>query len=451
MLKLFFRYRRKIFRKYDIILMPLFLKDVTEIIGNVEDKSNTILLLDGFDEDPYAIMNYAERLEVICNVTELFYKVIITCRTQFFSNSASEPKYTGKIRFGIGNKGVEFVKCYISPFNEKEIDLYLRKKYNPLFERAKIKRAKSVIEKCPDLMVRPMLLSFIDNLIIDSSRQYKFVSEIYDQLVSNWIIRECTDEKYACILRRFSIEAAKHMYFHETMYITENEIDDLCAKKKLQISKMQAKSKSLLNRTADGNYKFAHRSIFEYFLAYIAFEDIEFSRVFVNRGFSGYSMAEYFLREMSYSYLTEQSLKLDHSVIKAGDFQYLQLPHIRILAPHFEGCDFEGCNLYEADLKSAYFRSVNLSYANLKDAKLELVRFHNVSLEEADLRCANLKGVEMKNVNVQGSIWLKEDVQRNVQQLKNAIFSYLIIVDNNVENRVVRVVYRNELFPDEKT
>ena len=74
----------------------------------------TILLLDGFDEDKYAVEDYVNRLIEICNETELFYKVIITCRTQFFSDSDSEPKYVGgKIKFGIGKK-VENIYCLLT-------------------------------------------------------------------------------------------------------------------------------------------------------------------------------------------------------------------------------------------------------------------------------------------------------------------------------------------------
>ena len=129
LLKLFLTYYKKLSKKYDIILIPLSLEGLLEIIRKVEDKPNSILLLDGFDEDDHAINNYSERLKTICDETELFYKVIITCRTQFFSDSKAEPKHTGKIKHG-GNKGVEFMKYYISPFNESEIDLYLKKKYH---------------------------------------------------------------------------------------------------------------------------------------------------------------------------------------------------------------------------------------------------------------------------------------------------------------------------------
>lgn len=142
LLRLFFDYYKKIYKKYDIVFIPLNSKKSIELIKNVKNKSKTVLLLDGFDEDNYAMKNYKDRLNEICNETELFKKIIMTCRTQFFPDNDSEPSYIDKIKFGTGNKTVEFVKYYISPFNDEEIDRYLKKKYNRLFEKNKIEQSK---------------------------------------------------------------------------------------------------------------------------------------------------------------------------------------------------------------------------------------------------------------------------------------------------------------------
>ena len=129
LLNLFFKYYKKIFKKNHIVFLSLTFDAAIKKIRGIKDKEKTILLLDGFDEDKYAMKDYVSRLQVICNETELFYKVIITSRTQFFPDNQSEPKKTGKLKFGIGNKSVEFTKFYISPFNDIEINLYLVSAY----------------------------------------------------------------------------------------------------------------------------------------------------------------------------------------------------------------------------------------------------------------------------------------------------------------------------------
>ena len=209
LLKLFFKYYKKILKKYDIVFVPLSLSSSIEKIREVKNKSNTILLLDGFDEDQYAMEDYNQRFKYICNETELFYKVIITCRTQFFPDCYSEPKFAdNKIKFGVGKKTIELIKYYIVPFDDKEINLYLKRKYNRIFEKDKIKRSKKLIENCPQLMVRPMLLSYLDDLLIDNTKSYVYAYEIYTELVSKWIDREAVENK---TLYLFSEKVAEHI------------------------------------------------------------------------------------------------------------------------------------------------------------------------------------------------------------------------------------------------
>ena len=441
-LKLFNKCYKKIFGKYEVFLIPFYLTNALEIIKDIKNKSETILLLDGLEEVPHVMKDYTRQLKKIFSETEQFYKVVITCRTQFFPDIDSELGYPGKILAGKGT-GRGLIKCYISPFNEQEIDRYLRKKYNSVLESDKVRRAKSVIVKCPDLMVRPMLLAFIDNLIIDSAKEFQYVFEVYEELVMNWIVRESADERYGFQLFKFSLQTAKYMFLHETAYITEKEIEKICAHKKLKFDKVQAKSKSLLSRGTDGNYKFAHRSIYEYLLARIALRDMEFCRELVSRGFSGYDLTKSFLREMSLKYLKKFSPKLDHSLIQAGDFRYLQFSDVGILAPHFVDCDFERCNFFRADLRSGHFEKTNLDYADLREANLKLVRFRNVNMREADLRGADLREAELVNVDIDGSLWLEEDIQRLEKQIKTARFEYLILEG---KNKAKKVVYRGELY-----
>lgn len=401
LLRLFFRYYKKILRKYDIVFIPLALNSAIEKIREIKNQSNTILLLDGFDEDQYAMRDYVSRLNDICNATELFYKVIMTCRTQFFPDSDSEPKYTHKIKFGVGKKIVEFKKYYLSPFNNQEIDIFLKKKYNCIFERNKIKRSKSLIENCPQLMVRPMLLSYLDDLLIDNKKRFDYAYEIYGELVAKWIEREAVENK---LLFEFSEKVAEHMYLKKTVYIDKNEIEELCRTYNIQIRNIEAKSRSLLNRNANGNYKFAHKSILEYFLAKKAFDEIKFRKTIMITGFKGYDMLEHFIGEMSDRYI-----KLEFNK-EFFDFSYLQLPNIKlsetkILYGNFERsnlCDsvFLFADLNESNFLGANLKNVNLGGANLRKADLREANLIGANLSHTDLSEANLSGLMLIQTNL---------------------------------------------------
>ena len=385
----------------------------------------TILLLDGFDEDKYAVEDYVNRLIEICNETELFYKVIITCRTQFFSDSDSEPKYVGgKIKFGIGKKSVVFRKYYISPFNDKEVDLYLKKKYNIFFERNKIKCSKKIITNSPKLMVRPMLLAYIDDLIIDKTRNYDYAYKIYSELVSKWIERESINNK---LLYVFSEKIAENMFLHRTIYIEEREIEALCKKYNIQIKTVEAKSRSLLNRNTNGKYKFAHRSILEYFIAVKAYNDFEFRQTITLNQFSGYDMAKFFLGEMCVDYL--YNILYDNQFkLNMYNFSYLQFPNVDLSNVLIKDCCFEMCNLSNAkftrtNLLNVDFEKCDLMNGNFKYSNLTNTYFIGANLRDASFRKSHLIGIKFDRVDL-SKISLREaslmDISLNKVALNDA-------------------------------
>ncbi len=191
MINLYLKYTSQFFGKdYAIKLIPLGHPDIDMELDKIPDKvkEKTILLLDAFDEDNKAIHNYKTRLEEIIKKVWRFREVLITCRTQFFPNEEEEPKETGVLRFG-GEKGEHiFRKLYISPFDDKDIKKYIHKRF-PLFHLGKRRRAWRIVQKSQHLMVRPMLLSWIDDLL-EGEQEYKYTYLIYRDLIKKWIDRE---------------------------------------------------------------------------------------------------------------------------------------------------------------------------------------------------------------------------------------------------------------------
>lgn len=109
-----------------------------------------------------------------------------------------------------------------------------------------------------------MLLAYIDDLVIDNTISYNSAYEIYKALVHKWVNREAIDNN---VLYEFSEKVAEYMYNKKIIYINEEEIEKICKNFEMQLEYIEAKTRSLLNRDVGGNYKFAHKSILEYFLA----------------------------------------------------------------------------------------------------------------------------------------------------------------------------------------
>lgn len=254
-------------KKKPIALVPLAYKNCLNIIQGIPDKGDTILLLDGLDENPNAIKNYKVFFHRLLDATEEFYKIVITCRTQFFPNRASEPNLTGNVRVGMGNKATEIIKKYLTPFSDEEVKLYLRKRYR--FKRKTQKKAYAIVQKVPALMARPVILNWMD-FLCDSSQEYDFTFLIYTTILDKWIERE----KFRVPgprLRELSLAVAEYMFINKTTSMPATIVEKIAAREGIEIEPIIAKSRSLLNRNSDGEYKFAHRSFLEYLTVYSIF------------------------------------------------------------------------------------------------------------------------------------------------------------------------------------
>ena len=60
------------------------------------------------------------------------------------------------------------------------------------------------------------------------------------------------------------------------LYISVNELEIFALKFNIKLSKVEMTSKSLLNRTSEGLYKFSHKSILEYFLSLEGYQNPKF-------------------------------------------------------------------------------------------------------------------------------------------------------------------------------
>ena len=117
-------------------------------IWKAKRKSDSVLFLDAFDEDTKAIKDHKVRLAEVVELSKDFSRILMSCRTQFFESDAEIPQETGVVRIGpvgAGNsRTYSFSKLYLSPFSEKQIDRYLRKRYP--FWRSKLRRkAKDMV------------------------------------------------------------------------------------------------------------------------------------------------------------------------------------------------------------------------------------------------------------------------------------------------------------------
>ena len=104
-------------RKIEVISLSSHLaadNKIKELLRRKKEK-NTILILDALDEDELARVDFEKRINELGQMTQNFWKVIFTARTQFFPSEEDEPQEL-KIKINGPRKGLHTVRrYYLSP------------------------------------------------------------------------------------------------------------------------------------------------------------------------------------------------------------------------------------------------------------------------------------------------------------------------------------------------
>lgn len=265
---------------FDINLINLSNENYQEKIAAIEEPKTTILLLDALDENPRAVAEYESFISSLEQSIQSFRFVVITCRTQFFPDEEHELKQS-KIRNNSRSKGFYgYTRHYISPFSDKEVEIYLRKRYGLNFKKRHL--AKRIVNQCTSFAHRPLLLSYIDVLLSDK-RKYGTTLDVYEALIDKWLERDTsrnehpkeTKNQIMSLLQRAAIK----MYNNFPVagyYLDSNTISSLSAELEITAPGDMLRGRSLLNRDARGDWKFAHKSFLEFFLAKECFENESF-------------------------------------------------------------------------------------------------------------------------------------------------------------------------------
>ncbi|MDH5887797.1 pentapeptide repeat-containing protein [Vibrio splendidus] len=396
-------------KDYECKLLKLGATTLSDI-SKIENKTKTVLLLDSLDEDTQCKQGgTSDRLTKILEATSCFYRVIITCRTQFFPETAESAFNTmGKISFN----NYDCPLIYLSLFTNEQVDAYLEKRYPRnlkfilnRFDDPKQRDAKQSIKGIGSLQFRPFLLSHVETLL-ESHRQGATEYELYKGLVDTWLNREVIklrqhhdkninkeDLLKACIW------LAETMQRHNTHTVALKHIQQLCHRESHilllkdsvervieGIDHIDIGTNSLLNRNSYGEFRFSHLSIREFLIVY----GVEIG-ILVDKGdpFNKTDNMVKFIKTVNKSkvglFFNERNGCLLTGFEIANKNQLANF-------------DLKYASLDHSDLKNASLNSVNLSEANLEGANLD-----NAKLDGANLRGANLQGASLQNVNLKGA------------------------------------------------
>jgi len=306
-------------RKHEMKIFRFSNPDTMTLVKAIkyEEAKDTILLLDALDEDPGIITEdpavtpseaFQQRVDEIIKATRNFAEVVMTCRTQYFPGQENDP-YELNIRRPDEKGFYKLNKIYISPFTRDEVNQYLKKKYGylPFFNRQKKKNAAQLVGNAKHLVMRPMMLSYIDDLLDDASNNFERDYDIYEVLIQKWLRREADKREYKEANRKVFI---KNLYEvsqktavaiwqksknQGRLHLSREEAVAIATRHQIDLRPDKVTGQSLLTCDGPGNWKFAHKSIMEFFLAkHIA----ENQSGFMTYSFTGMDMAAHFCQEL---------------------------------------------------------------------------------------------------------------------------------------------------------
>ena len=255
----------------NIHFLPFRNKNLFDYIKTIQDKKNSHLLLDALDED-ITSLDIKSRLQEIYQATYDFKTVVMTCRLQFFESYFEEPELSGMKKYGVNKGEHEVHRLYIKPFNESDIEKYLRLKFR--FNKEKQEISFTAVLKFKNILIRPLLLSYIEEIVDELSEESKEI-DVYRLLISKWIKREAIlysdpisfEEKLFQFSKKVALFFFEKNFELKSRIATVDEILSLAKQFNVNLNRLELKSRSLLTRDINGNYSFSHKSFYEYFIA----------------------------------------------------------------------------------------------------------------------------------------------------------------------------------------
>ena len=326
-------------------------------LAQLKGAGNTVLLLDALDEDPTAMGRIEERLQELLSATARFARTLITCRTQFFPKGENDA-FGRQDRVRLGSYTCPVV--YVSLFSDEQVLAYLRKRFPPrwfrrvlLRDNPRIGEAQAVVDTMDSLRFRPMMLAYIDDFLKVGGIAAKNIYQVFQILVGAWLDRE-VNKKNAALKKKALFEAcqilAREMTLAGKREIDVNALANLVEQHPpLQdLPDMSLEGRSLLNRKSDGNFRFAHYSIQEFFFV------TQLAKM-KKTGFKPTSLMLQFIRHAD----------LRGAILRGADLSGVDLSKARL-----DGADLRGADLTRASLSWEGICTADLREARLQGATL---------------------------------------------------------------------------------
>lgn len=249
------------------------------------EEGRLLLIFDGFDEmatlsERWATVESLRRLNVAVRARS---KVILTCRTHYFTSREAEHKgIAASLRAGgellaeVGGRR-NFAIVYLEPFSQEQIAEFVRR-HDPE-SAGRILGEIGRIQGLDDLATRPVLLEMILTTLPRLLQQTGpiNIATLYDEFTRRWLERYAggrvltPEQKFRfseALALRLAVSGLPRLHHRELEAYVGDFFHDLARSvTDAQVFEQEIRVCDFLNRDHEGYYQFAHRSFMEFFVA----------------------------------------------------------------------------------------------------------------------------------------------------------------------------------------
>lgn len=357
--------------------------DTLDKIASISNPSDTVLLLDGLDEDREARASPRQRLLDLLEASGSFKRVLIACDNRYFFQNVSDASSGDK-----GGRVGEY-DCPVMvllDFDTDQIEQYLDARFPKKWQQKLLKRgarevAEQQIANIGVLKHRPQTLSMIGYLF-DNEGSLPDEYSLMEAVSIQWLIIE--NERAAKQgIEGVSIESlfdsAKLLSTRMAeigMYsISEHRVHEWMpvGEGNLQLESMEFDAYSLLQKHEFGagerSYRFSHQTVQEFFAAQNVLDNSDENEIVV---------PEYATNKMVDYIVHGRSVNEEHRDKK------LIMRNLNLANFGFESADLKGAIIEGADLTDANFENANLEEVEFVQCRLDGATFDKADTEGAE-------------------------------------------------------------------
>ena len=441
---------------YDCSLLKLGPSTIDDI-RKIDGRQHHVLLLDALDEDPMSWSENLKRIKDILNETETFYRVIITCRTQFFT--AKDDPFNRRGQVEVADYLCPVI--FLSLFTDRQVKDYLKKRFKIKYKQKsaeKVAAVLSIINKMGSLRCRPMLLSHAEDLL-ESNDVIWSEYNVYEALVRVWLHRERRKKIWKDIGDPPTIEMLLSICKHvaealqrtQKLSLDESMLKNLISShpEAMFLELIDVEGRSLLNKDSEGKFRFSHYSIQE-FLLVKGIVDGDF------KDRSSIRATNQILR-FALSWISEDSKKRNLFRWNILEYREISFAGFNLSYLDFRGSDLRGLNFNDVnfsgtDLRNTDIRGTNFERSTFDDVKLDraIIDEHTkfpLGLEvpasvlriepKTRLNGVDLSGIDLSGVDLSGSVMTELILDgANIKQanLKNVEMHDVSLKNSDVSN-----------------